>query len=111
MSTFGKEVDAIWPPIDVELQPISKFGQKLLEQCKTLKKPDPEARVDVELFMRRSTDFPLEVESATPQGSQSLSPTSFLYAVRCAELPRDESAGGASRGDWNADRIHLSADT
>lgn len=64
MSTFGDEVDAIWPAIDGELQPISEFGQKLLEQCKKLKKPDAEATVDVRRFMRKSTDFPLEVEYA-----------------------------------------------
>ncbi|KAH8415365.1 hypothetical protein KR222_005176 [Zaprionus bogoriensis] len=60
MSAFGPEVDAVWPPIDAELQPISEFGQRLLKQCKSLKKPDAQAAVDVREFMRKSTDFPLE---------------------------------------------------
>lgn len=97
MSTFGDEVDAIWPAIDVELQPISEFGQKLLEQCKKLKKPDAEANVDVKRFMRKSTDFPLEVEYVTPRRWESLTLAfTYVFPVRCAELPCNESAGGAA---------------
>ncbi|XP_034489646.1 uncharacterized protein LOC117793441 [Drosophila innubila] len=60
MTTFGNDVDAIWPTIDGELQPISEFGRKLLQQCETLKKPDAEATVNVSAFMKKSTKFPLQ---------------------------------------------------
>ncbi|KAM8719179.1 hypothetical protein ACLKA7_011828 [Drosophila subpalustris] len=60
MTTFGKEVDAIWPAIDGELQPISEFGRRLLQQCESIKKPDAEATIDVAAFMRKSSEFPLQ---------------------------------------------------
>ncbi|EDW00169.1 uncharacterized protein LOC6565111 [Drosophila grimshawi] len=61
MSTFGAEVDAIWPPVDEGAVPkITPFGRRLLEQCKSVKQPDPDATVDMSAFMQRSTDFPLE---------------------------------------------------
>ncbi|XP_030569665.1 uncharacterized protein LOC115769095 [Drosophila novamexicana] len=61
MSTFGAEVDAIWPPADASSQPeLTPFGRRLLEQCTSLKMPDPEATVDVAAFMAKSMEFPLE---------------------------------------------------
>lgn len=60
MTTFGDEVDAIWPSIDGELQPISKFGQRLLQQCESVKKPDAKATIDVSAFMAKSKEFPLQ---------------------------------------------------
>ncbi|EDW06834.1 uncharacterized protein LOC6583855 [Drosophila mojavensis] len=60
MSTFGAEVDAIWPPVESAPPPLSPFGRRLLEQCKSVEQPDPQATVDVRAFMRKSTQFPLE---------------------------------------------------
>lgn len=90
MSTFGEEVDAIWPPLDGEsMLGLSEFGKKLLKQCKTIKKPDAEATVDVKRFMRQSSDFPLEVGavsmlSSSTSNLQSLSPFHSLVC-RAAE--------------------------
>lgn len=99
MSTFGDEVDAIWPPLDGESKlGLSEFGQKLLKQCKTLKKPDAEATVDVKRFMRQSSDFPLEVGAVFKQSSSTFNLQSLCLSstVRCAELPCAEPASGAA---------------
>lgn len=89
MSTFGEEVDAIWPPLEGESKlGLSEFGQKLLKQCETLKKPDAEATVDVKRFMRQSSDFPLEVGAVYMQAfvcnlSVSLFHSSVCRAAVC----------------------------
>ncbi|KAH8272122.1 hypothetical protein KR044_004756 [Drosophila immigrans] len=60
MTTFGDEVDAIWPQLDAELQPISEFGRRLLKQCESQKPANPDAVIDVKKFMAKSTEFPLQ---------------------------------------------------
>ncbi|KAH8387451.1 hypothetical protein KR093_007140 [Drosophila rubida] len=60
MTTFGDEVDAIWPTVDAELQEINDFGRQLLKQCESLEPANPDAVVDVKKFMAKSTKFPLQ---------------------------------------------------
>lgn len=50
---------------------LSEFAKKLLKQCKTIKKPDAEATVDVKRFMRQSSDFPLEVGAVSKLSSST----------------------------------------
>ncbi|ALC49636.1 CG3568 [Drosophila busckii] len=58
MSTFGAEVDAIWPEVK-ETVDLSAFGRKLLQQCKTVEKPKTDKPADVSAFMDKSREFPL----------------------------------------------------
>ncbi|XP_034119586.1 uncharacterized protein LOC117578272 isoform X1 [Drosophila albomicans] len=60
MTTFGDEVDAIWPQLDAQFQEITKFGQQLLQKCESVKPANPEAIIDVQAFIAKSTEFPLE---------------------------------------------------
>ncbi|XP_017067027.1 uncharacterized protein LOC108105103 [Drosophila eugracilis] len=59
MSTFGADVDQVWPAVTGDSQPLTDFGCKLLKECRQVKKPvagDNEAGK----LMSRSEEFPLE---------------------------------------------------
>ncbi|EDV46176.1 uncharacterized protein LOC6551458 [Drosophila erecta] len=59
MSTFGAEVDQVWPAVTGDSRPLTDFGRKLLKDCRQVKKP---VGGDNNLghVMKNSEDFPLE---------------------------------------------------
>ncbi|KAH8303322.1 hypothetical protein KR059_007195 [Drosophila kikkawai] len=59
MSTFGADVDQVWPPVAGDFQPLTDFGRKLLQDCRHVKKPvsGPE---EASKLMENSRTFPLE---------------------------------------------------
>uniref|UniRef100_A0A1I8NIN0 Uncharacterized protein n=1 Tax=Musca domestica TaxID=7370 RepID=A0A1I8NIN0_MUSDO len=61
MSIFGPEFEQIWPKAGSALK-LTEFGKRLLKQCESIKKPE-NADVDIEAFMKKSSEFPLEFGS------------------------------------------------
>ncbi|XP_011296474.2 uncharacterized protein LOC101898587 isoform X1 [Musca domestica] len=61
MSIFGPEFDQIWPKAGSALK-LTEFGKRLLKQCENIKKPE-NVDVDIEAFMKKSSEFPLEFGS------------------------------------------------
>lgn len=59
MSIFGPEFEQIWPKAGSVLK-LTEFGKRLLKQCENIKKPE-NVDVDIEAFMKKSSEFPLEV--------------------------------------------------
>ncbi|XP_034661709.1 uncharacterized protein LOC117897146 [Drosophila subobscura] len=58
MSTFGADVEQVWPTVEGDSRPLTKFGRKLLEKCTDLQK-HAGGPVDIEEFINRSREFPL----------------------------------------------------
>ncbi|XP_013114317.1 uncharacterized protein LOC106092101 [Stomoxys calcitrans] len=58
MSVFGKEFDKDWPLFHFDRK-LTKFGEKLLLKCRKIEKPD-NINVNIEEFMAKSEDFPIE---------------------------------------------------
>ncbi|XP_073835321.1 uncharacterized protein [Musca autumnalis] len=61
MSKFGSEFEQVWPKAGTGLI-LSEFGKKLLKECENIKQPH-NIEVDVEAFMKKSSEFPLEFGS------------------------------------------------
>ncbi|XP_073835318.1 uncharacterized protein isoform X1 [Musca autumnalis] len=61
MSIFGPQFEQVWPKAGTGLM-LSEFGKKLLKQCENIKKPE-NTEVDIEAFMKKSSEFPLEFGS------------------------------------------------
>uniref|UniRef100_A0A6P4EE63 Uncharacterized protein LOC108039183 n=1 Tax=Drosophila rhopaloa TaxID=1041015 RepID=A0A6P4EE63_DRORH len=59
MSTFGAEVDQVWPAITGDSQPLTDFGRKLLKECRKVKKPVA-GEQELQKLMANSSEFPLE---------------------------------------------------
>ncbi|XP_037725458.1 uncharacterized protein LOC119556999 [Drosophila subpulchrella] len=59
MSTFGADVDQVWPAITGDSLPLTNFGRKLLKDCRQVKKPVAGDN-DLENVMAKSQEFPLE---------------------------------------------------
>ncbi|XP_001355618.2 uncharacterized protein [Drosophila pseudoobscura] len=58
MSTFGADVDQVWPTVAADSRALTKFGRKLLGQCKDVKKPGG-GPANIDDFINRSREFPL----------------------------------------------------
>lgn len=65
MSVFGLEFEQVWPKAG-ELAEVSDYGKILMKQCEGIKKPR-ENDVDINEFMVKSSNFPLEVGSGIDQ--------------------------------------------
>ncbi|EDX02928.1 uncharacterized protein LOC6526002 [Drosophila yakuba] len=59
MSTFGAEVDQVWPAVTGDSPPLTDFGRKLLKDCRQMKKPVGGDN-DLGDVMKKSDEFPLE---------------------------------------------------
>ncbi|XP_017129946.1 uncharacterized protein LOC108147728 [Drosophila elegans] len=59
MSTFGADVDQVWPAVTGDAQPLSAFGRKLLKDCRQVIKP-VSGDDDLQKLMAKSEEFPLE---------------------------------------------------
>ncbi|KAH8235818.1 hypothetical protein KR032_008149 [Drosophila birchii] len=59
MSTFGAEVDRVWPAVAGDSQPLTDFGRQLLADCRQVKKPVPGPDETAKL-LAKSRSFPLE---------------------------------------------------
>ncbi|KAH8289856.1 hypothetical protein KR054_012016 [Drosophila jambulina] len=59
MSTFGADVDRVWPAVSGDSQLLTDFGRKLLQDCRQVKKPVSEQEPAVNLCAK-SRKFPLE---------------------------------------------------
>uniref|UniRef100_W8BF98 Uncharacterized protein n=1 Tax=Ceratitis capitata TaxID=7213 RepID=W8BF98_CERCA len=63
MSTFGAEFEQIWPKAGSTVK-LSDFGKKLLQKCLKVEKPDIK-HIDVESFIKKSSNFPVEFGTNT----------------------------------------------
>lgn len=61
MSAFGAEVDAVWPAVSGDSQPLTEFGMKLLQDCRKVKKPKAKTDGLASMVMQKSKEFPLPV--------------------------------------------------
>lgn len=58
-STFGTKFQEIWPEHGSDIK-LTDFGKNLLQQCEIIVKPNANL-IDLQEFMKKSSDFPIEV--------------------------------------------------
>ncbi|XP_005177357.2 uncharacterized protein LOC101890579 [Musca domestica] len=58
MSMFGKEFENDWPPSGIDKN-LTKFGQKLIEKCRSIEKPQAK-NIEIEDFLEKSSNFPID---------------------------------------------------
>jgi len=101
MSTFGADVDQVWPAVTGDSLPLTDFGRKLLKDCRQVKKPVAGDN-DLKNMMAKSEEFPLEVCGTGSQSRWSLFQAFFPHPpVWCAKCPGEEAISSAAKGTMN----------
>jgi len=111
MSTFGADVDQVWPAVTGDSLPLTDFGRKLLKDCRQVKKPVAGDN-DLKNMMAKSEEFPLEVCGTGSQSRWSLFQAFFPHPpVWCAKCPGEEAISSAAGQDQRGGGLRLSGDT
>jgi len=90
MSTFGAEVDQVWPAVTGDSPHLTNFGRKLLKDCRQVQKPIG-GYENLGNVIKLSAEFPLEVlHLGDPPANVDL-PFHFLLLVvrreQCQSIP------------------------
>lgn len=78
MSTFGAEVDQVWPAVTGDSPHLTNFGRKLLKDCRQVQKPIG-GYENLGNVIKLSAEFPLEVLHLGDPQPTSTYPSTFFF--------------------------------